>query len=105
MGSGSGHNSELVNQDVCFVCGKPEPEYMSTDNEPEQAPPVPVCSLECEGKYLASKGLCAEDEEGGAGEDAAVDDILGGGGDDEGDWEDEALPPAKRHSVDNAGTA
>ena len=32
---------------------------MSTDYEPEQVPSVPVCSLQCEDKYLASMGFCA----------------------------------------------
>ena len=54
-----GGGNGLARQDACFVCGKPEPAYMSTDYEPEQVPSVPVCSLQCEDKYLASMGFCA----------------------------------------------
>ena len=40
----------------CFVCHMPNPEYMST-NTVKKAPPVPVCSMGCEAKYLEMKGM------------------------------------------------
>ncbi|CAH0491304.1 unnamed protein product [Peronospora farinosa] len=40
----------------CFVCHMPNPEYMST-NTVKKAPPVPVCSVGCEAKYLEKKGM------------------------------------------------
>uniref|UniRef100_K3WK74 PHD-type domain-containing protein n=1 Tax=Globisporangium ultimum (strain ATCC 200006 / CBS 805.95 / DAOM BR144) TaxID=431595 RepID=K3WK74_GLOUD len=41
---------------VCYMCHMPGPEYMSSDKI-RKAPSVPVCSEDCEEKYLASKGL------------------------------------------------
>jgi hypothetical protein len=86
-------------EDVCFTCRKPDPEYMSTDSDAVRAPPVAVCSLECEAEYLASKGLVADDgsaEDGEAVAAAAAAILLGGGDGDDDDWEDEELPPAKK---------
>ncbi|KAI9922752.1 hypothetical protein PsorP6_002687 [Peronosclerospora sorghi] len=40
----------------CFVCHMPNPDYMST-NTAKKAPPVPVCSVICEAKYLEMKGM------------------------------------------------
>ncbi|KAL4159967.1 hypothetical protein PRNP1_000539 [Phytophthora ramorum] len=40
----------------CFICHMPNPEYMST-NTAKKAPPVPVCSVGCEAKYLEIKGM------------------------------------------------
>ncbi|KAE9051761.1 hypothetical protein PR003_g204 [Phytophthora rubi] len=40
----------------CFICHMPNPEYMST-NTVKKAPPVPVCSVGCEAKYLEMKGM------------------------------------------------
>ncbi|KAG6590750.1 protein phf-isoform b [Phytophthora cinnamomi] len=40
----------------CFICHMPNPEYMST-NTVKKAPPVPVCSVGCEAKYLERKGM------------------------------------------------
>jgi hypothetical protein len=63
---------------------------------------VAVCSLECEASYLASKGLQADDGTGGDGGMAAAAALLGGGyeDEDEDEWENEALPPAKRQHVE-----
>lgn len=41
---------------VCFMCYTPNPVWTSSDKV-KKAPPVPVCSEECEAKYLESKGL------------------------------------------------
>lgn len=38
----------------CYVCSRANPEYMST-NKVKGAPSVAVCSVECEGKYLAMR--------------------------------------------------
>ena len=51
-------------QEVCFICSKVDPEFMSTDSNQEVAPSVPVCSLKCESEYLQSKGLWSVDERG-----------------------------------------
>lgn len=40
----------------CHICGMPNPDYMST-NTVKKAPSVPVCSTDCESKYLEQKGL------------------------------------------------
>ncbi|RLN87621.1 hypothetical protein BBJ28_00005251 [Nothophytophthora sp. Chile5] len=40
----------------CYICRMPNPEYMST-NTVKKAPPVPVCSMACETKYLEKKGM------------------------------------------------
>lgn len=45
-----------VNMSECFICHIPNPEFMST-NSNKKAPPVPVCSVGCEAKYLEIKGL------------------------------------------------
>lgn len=41
---------------VCFVCHVPNPQWTSSDKV-KSAPPVPVCSPECETRYLEGKGL------------------------------------------------
>lgn len=41
---------------VCFMCHLPNPVWTSSDKV-KKAPPVPVCSEECEARYLESKGL------------------------------------------------
>ena len=43
----------------CFMCHTLDPEYLST-NAVKTAPPVPVCSLECESSYLSKKGWTAK---------------------------------------------
>ena len=48
--------SSSVNLTECFICQLPNPEYMST-NTVKKAPPVPVCSVGCEAKYLERKGM------------------------------------------------
>ena len=45
--------------DACFVCGQPNPGYTSTDKHPEDAPPVAVCGVSCEERYLGERGLYA----------------------------------------------
>ncbi|TDH70845.1 hypothetical protein CCR75_001221 [Bremia lactucae] len=40
----------------CYICHVPNPEFMST-NSVKKAPPVPVCSVSCEAKYLDMKGM------------------------------------------------
>uniref|UniRef100_A0AAV1UGZ4 PHD-type domain-containing protein n=1 Tax=Peronospora matthiolae TaxID=2874970 RepID=A0AAV1UGZ4_9STRA len=49
-------SSSSVNLTECFICQMPNPEYMST-NTVKKAPPVPVCSVGCEAKYLERKGM------------------------------------------------
>jgi hypothetical protein len=39
------------------MCKKEDPEFISTDTNRKAAPPVAVCSVSCEAKYLESKGL------------------------------------------------
>lgn len=41
---------------VCFMCHTPNPQWTSSDKV-KKAPPVPVCSPDCETRYLESKGL------------------------------------------------
>jgi hypothetical protein len=41
---------------TCMVCQKPAPTFMSTDTQPVIAPCAPVCGLECEQRYLETKG-------------------------------------------------
>ncbi|CAH0516738.1 unnamed protein product [Peronospora belbahrii] len=48
--------SSSLSTTECFVCHLLNPEYMST-NTAKKAPPVPVCSMECEAKYLEMKGM------------------------------------------------
>ncbi|POM59548.1 putative transposable element [Phytophthora palmivora] len=48
--------SSSVSLSECFICHMPNPEYMST-NTAKKAPPVPVCSVGCEAKYLEMKGM------------------------------------------------
>ncbi|KAK1939358.1 PHD finger protein 10 [Phytophthora citrophthora] len=48
--------STSVSLSECFICHMPNPEYMST-NTAKKAPPVPVCSVGCEAKYLEMKGM------------------------------------------------
>lgn len=48
--------SSSANLAECFICHMPNPEYMST-NTAKKAPPVPVCSVGCEAKYLEMKGM------------------------------------------------
>ncbi|ETL42698.1 hypothetical protein F442_06746 [Phytophthora nicotianae P10297] len=48
--------STSVNLAECFICHMPNPEFMST-NTVKKAPPVPVCSVGCEAKYLEMKGM------------------------------------------------
>jgi mono/diheme cytochrome c family protein len=45
-----------VSMTECFICHMPNPEFMST-NTAKKAPPVPVCSVGCEAKYLEMKGM------------------------------------------------
>ena len=42
------------------MCGQPDPGYLSTNNHPEDAAPVPVCGVACERRYLRAKGLYAK---------------------------------------------
>ena len=51
----SAEKKKKVDMAKCFTCKTPGPEYMST-NSVKSAPPVPVCSVDCETAYLESKG-------------------------------------------------
>ncbi|OWZ21212.1 hypothetical protein PHMEG_0004261 [Phytophthora megakarya] len=55
-GSADDAASSSVSLSECFICHMPNPEYMST-NTAKKAPPVPVCSVGCEAKYLEMKGM------------------------------------------------
>ncbi|KAG6958358.1 hypothetical protein JG688_00010549 [Phytophthora aleatoria] len=48
--------SASANLAECYICHMPNPEFMST-NTVKKAPPVPVCSVGCEAKYLEMKGM------------------------------------------------
>ncbi|KAF4324264.1 hypothetical protein BBO99_00000920 [Phytophthora kernoviae] len=48
--------SDGVSLTECYICHMPNPEFMST-NSVKKAPPVPVCSVGCEAKYLEKKGM------------------------------------------------
>ena len=50
---------DRASRNTCFVCGQPNPAYLSTNKHPEDAAPVPVCGVACEGHYLRAKGLYA----------------------------------------------
>lgn len=49
-------STSTVNVAECFICHIPNPDFMST-NTAKKAPPVPVCSVSCEAKYLEMKGM------------------------------------------------
>ena len=59
---------------VCEICDRKDPGFYSTAQFCEEAPPVPVCGLECEAVYLHAHGLEVEvaDTELARGADAFV---------------------------------
>jgi hypothetical protein len=60
MMSHNGDSIALVPSSIdrCHVCHKKNPEYMSTEDV-LAAPPVQVCGLKCEARYLKSRGVMA----------------------------------------------
>ena len=38
---------DRASRNTCFVCGQPNPAYLSTNKHPEDAAPVPVCGVAC----------------------------------------------------------
>ena len=50
---------DRASRNACFVCGQSNPGYLSTNKHPKDAPPVLVCGVACEGRYLRAKGLYA----------------------------------------------
>ena len=44
-------------EEVCFVCGSPDPEYDSTTGPDGLLKVVPVCGIACETQYLQMRGL------------------------------------------------
>lgn len=49
------NSPEEMDMEHCFVCERPNPEYMST-NSMKNIPSVPVCGVECEAEHLKLKG-------------------------------------------------
>ncbi|KAJ0406681.1 hypothetical protein ATCC90586_008098 [Pythium insidiosum] len=61
---GSAVSPVAIELGFCFVCAAPNPDYLST-NTVKGAPPVPVCSLNCESDYLKQRGWQASKKNGG----------------------------------------
>jgi hypothetical protein len=42
---------------VCRVCHSRDPKFVSTANAPSKCPPVMVCSVICESRYIEQQGV------------------------------------------------